>query len=218
MREFIPIMRELLIRPVLAIFGDCVGQKIPAPLRPLQIVGRRLRKLLSEQRRGSALRQRRHRRRCRRRVLRPHHLRIAPLGQYVVLILTVARIDQKVKTPVGVLQLRQKVRLPFRLFQQIALAIPAFRDAQIVQLPHPAERVHRENQIMNQRRAVDRVLAVIPGVMMAAGDIDWPFVHEWIELGRLVGQPPRRLRGIVRIELHGVVGNRVPGEREGGGG
>ena len=50
-RECVPIMRELLIRPVFAIFRNRIGQKTPSALRPRQVVRRFLGKLLLEQRR-----------------------------------------------------------------------------------------------------------------------------------------------------------------------
>ena len=162
------------------------------------------------------MRQRRHRRRSRRAVLRPHHLRVPAIRQHIRFILPVPRIHQKIKPPVRILHLCQKIRLPFRLLQQIALPIPAFRNAQIVQCSHSAEGVRRKHQIMYQRRAVDRVLAVISGVVMTSGYIHLSLVHKRIELRRLVGEPRSALPRIVRIDLHRVVRNRVPRERKRG--
>src|SRR6266480_259076 len=69
---------------------------------------------------------------------------------------------------------------------------------------------------MNQRRAVDRVLAIIARIVMAAGNIHLSFIHERVALRALVRERRSGLHWIVRILLQGIVGYRVPGKRESG--
>src|SRR5207247_6214818 len=77
--------------------------------------------------------------------------------------------------------------------------------------------VRREDQIMNQGRAVDRVFAVITGVVMAAGDVNGPFIYKRIELRRFVREQRRALRQIARIGSPSIVRDPVPREWKGRG-
>ena len=87
-------------------------------------------------------------------------------------------IDEEVESAVGVLHLREEVRFPFRFLHDVADAVAALGDAEIVQRGDARQRIHREHEVVDQAGAVGRVFAVIARVMMAAGDVDRARVHE----------------------------------------
>ena len=68
----------------------------------------------------------------------------------VVLVFPFARINQEVIAAVGVLYFREKIRLFFRFFLNIAFAVAAFGQAQVVQFHHARENVGGENQLMDE--------------------------------------------------------------------
>src|SRR5205809_3234350 len=96
--------------------------------------------------------------------------------QYIVLVLAVTRINQKVEAAICILHLTEKVGFPFRLLQKVTLAIPAFGQAQIVQRAGARKCIGREDKRMNQSRAINRVLAVVTSIMMTAADVQFPLV------------------------------------------
>jgi hypothetical protein len=65
--------------------------------------------------------------------------------------------------------------------QHIAFAIAAFGQTQIVQCADARKAIRCEDQRVNQLRRVDGVFAVIAGVMVSSGDIDFIFIYERIQ-------------------------------------
>ena len=65
---------------------------------------------------------------------------------------------------------------------------------------------------MNQARAVDRVFAVVAGIMVSTGNINRSLVHVREELRRRIDQSRGDLNGIVRVQVGGIPGNGRPGK------
>ncbi len=88
----------------------------------------------------------------------------------------------------------------------------ALGNAEIIQGRDAGKRIDREHEVMNQAGAVDRVLAVIAGVMVAAGYVDGSLIDERKELRGRARERGGNLRWVVRVERVGVAGDRGPGK------
>src|SRR5205814_4209826 len=115
-------------------------------------------------------------------------LRIAMIRQNVNLVFPLAWINQKVKSTIGILHLRKEISLPFGFLEEIAFLVAAFRNPKIVQVGSAGKNIRSEYQMMNERRAVDGVLAVVSGIVMATAHIDRPGVLKRIKRGGNVFQ------------------------------
>ena len=187
-----------LIRAILAVARDGRLEELPALQGFRQIVGRRdgIRRL--ERRRTRNLRQRSHRCGRRRRVLGQHQLQITVIRRHVQFVLPRPRIHNEIKSAVRILQLRQVVRFPLRLLDDVADAVTTLRQAEIVQVLHSGQRVHREGQMMDQRRDRRGVLAVISSIVMSATGVNQSGVHKRIQTGGHVHHARRRVTGIAQ--------------------
>src|SRR5262249_8381434 len=93
-------------------------------------------------------------------------------------IFTVHGIDEEIETAVTVLELGEEIGFPLGLLHNVAEAVAAFGDAEIVERGHAGKRINCEHDVMNKAGAVDRVFAVVAGVMMAAAGIDGALPYE----------------------------------------
>jgi hypothetical protein len=59
------------------------------------------------------------------------------VGQDVGLVFAVPRVDQEIESAVGVLELCEVIRLPLGLLQDVADAVAALGDAEVVELATP---------------------------------------------------------------------------------
>src|SRR5207249_9221788 len=67
---------------------------------------------------------------------------------------------------------------------------------------------------MNKTGTVDRVFAVVAGIVMAAGGIKRALAHEGKKLRRGAGERRCALRSVVRVRDLRVVRNRIPRKAE----
>jgi len=209
--EVVAVERDLLVRAVFAVFGDGVHQELPAELGLLEIEGGLGGIALLELRRGRVLREGGDGSGGGRGVLRPDDLGVAVIGQHVALVFAVLRIDDEVETAVRVLQFGDVIGLVFAFLHDVADAVAALGDAEIVEGACAGNGVGREHQVMREHGDVGRVLAVIAGIVMAAGDVDRALVDEGIELR---GFARELRRGLQRIAGAGPR-DRGPRERVG---
>ncbi len=124
----------------------------------------------------------------------------------------------------------QKVGFPVCDLKQVADAVPALGNSQIVELPHFGKRVGGEQQVMDELSRVDRVLAVVTGVMVPTPDVksampngrierifqaskSWSWMIRSINCFHSASLEPRidrrgppRLRYLRRREMTGTVG------------
>src|SRR5207237_3235953 len=92
-------------------------------------------------------------------------------------------IHQAVETSVGILHFDEEIILPLCFLKQVAPAIAAFRDAEIIERPYAWKSVSGKDQVMNQRGAIDGVLTIIPGIMMPSRDVKWTRIHKGEQAG-----------------------------------
>src|ERR1044071_3873349 len=98
--EFVPVMRNLLVGAVLAIFGNRLLEKFPTFFGLLQILRGTFWKLLFKRGRRSALGQRSDRPGRRSGRFRPDDLPVAMVGEHLVLVFSFTWIDQKIETTI----------------------------------------------------------------------------------------------------------------------
>ena len=134
------------------------------------------------------------------------------IGEHVGFVLPPDRVDQEIETPVGVLHLHQEIGLPFRLLKHVRDAVSALGGPEVVRPVEARHVVEGEDQIVDQRGAVNSILAVVAGVMVAARDVDRPLPREGEELGRLASQHGGGLGRVVGTRLARV--GRHLGPRE----
>jgi hypothetical protein len=103
------------------------------------------------------------------------------VGGDVAFVLALARIDEEIKAAIGILHFGEEIGFPFRFLEHVAFAVAALRQSEIIELRDAGEDVGGEDQMMDERSAVDRVFAVVAGIMMAAAHIDRAVVDEGIE-------------------------------------
>ncbi len=101
------------------------------------------------------------------------------IGSYKRFVFTIGWIDEEKETAIGILQFGQEICFPFGFLHQIADAITALGNSQIVQRSYSGQGIHRKHQVVNQAGAVNRVLAVIARIMMPAGGINRSLLYEW---------------------------------------
>jgi hypothetical protein len=136
------------------------------------------------------------------------NLRIAAVGQDVVFVGAISRINEKIKSAVGILHFREEISFPFRLLQEVADAVAAFGQAKIIERGHAFVIIDREDQRVGELRGVDGVFAVIARVVVSTGNIDFAGVHERIKAR---GNAAEARRGVARVVR--VIGGEI---REGG--
>src|SRR5262249_50732570 len=127
---------------------------------------------------------------------RKNNLRIAVIGRDIVFVTAIARINQKVEAAVIVLHLREEIRFPLCLLQNIALAVAALGQAEIVEIADAGKIVGGEDEQVNEVRAVLGVFAVIARIVVAVADIDGTWIHEGIKAG---GNILHRRRGVAWV-------------------
>lgn len=81
--------------------------------------------------------------------------------------------------------------------QNVADAVAAFGEAEIVQRADAWQRIHREHQAVDELRAVVTDPVVIAGFEMTTGHIHRSSIYEWIQLRRRIGELWRGLRRVV---------------------
>ena len=136
------------------------------------------------------------------------------VGCHVAFILAVFGIDEEVKPAIGVLHLCQEVGFPFGFLHDVADAVAAFRNAEVIERGDAGDRIHREHHLMDEHGAVNRVFAVVARVMVTAGDVEAAFVDKWEPLGGFTGQTGRNLRRVIRIDGGSIAGDGGPSERK----
>ena len=120
-------------------------------------------------------------------------LGIARIRQHVILVSAVTRINQKIKTTIRILHFGEEICFPFRFLQDVALTVPAFGQTQIIQIADAREHISGKNEEVNERSAIDRVFAIIAGIVVAAAQIDGSLVDEGIKTGSDILQLRRRV-------------------------
>ena len=209
----VAVERDLLVGAVLAVGGDGVEEELPAEFRLFEI-----------ERGGGGINGLEIRRRADLReggdgggggggVFGPDDLGVAVVGEDVGLILAGLRVNDEVEAAVGVLEFGDVVGLLFRLLQNIADAVAALGQAEIIEGVGAGNGVGGEHEHVREGGAVYGVFAVVTGVVVAAGDIDHAFVDERIELGRLAVELGRGVAG-VGGEVAVFSGNGGPRERK----
>ena len=143
----------------------------------------------------------------------PNDLAIAPIGQHFGLVLAIAGVNQEIESAIIILQFSQEIGLPFDFLHDVALAVAAFGQAEIIQVRYAGENVGGEHEMMDKERAVDCVFAVITGIVMPAGNFDFPAPHKGIEAGGGVFEGRRGMARFVG-RINGFAGYDPPSVRK----
>ena len=202
--EEVPVVGDLLIRSVPSVFGDGPLEEIPALFRGGEVFLRFLGIGFFENRRRGGLGERGDRRGRGGRVLGIDDLRVPLVRRHVVLVFPVPRIDEEEKPAVVVLHLHQEIRLPLRHLDDVADAVAALGNAEVVEFGHAGERVCGEDQVVDEARGIDRVFAVIAGVVVPAAHVHLPGFDDRVEA---VGGRLHDRRGVLGI--FGRIGARA---------
>src|SRR4051812_35039197 len=104
------------------------------------------------------------------------------IGRHRIFVFASCGVNEEVETAIRILHFGKEVGLPFGLLQDIANVIATFRDAEIIESGDTGEGIYGENKVMNETGAVDGVLAVITGVVVAAGHVERARPHKGEEL------------------------------------
>ena len=179
--EEVPVVGDLLVGAIAAVFRDRVLQEFPPLLRGFEIFRGFLRIRFLECRRGPRLRQSRDSRRRAGRVFRIDDLAVRVFRSHVVLVFPLLRINQEKEPSVIVLHLHEEVRLPFRELDHVADAVAAFGDSEVVERGHAREGIGREDERVDEARRVDRVFAVVARVVVPAAYVHLTRLHERVE-------------------------------------
>src|SRR5215471_18982447 len=101
----------------------------------------------------------------------------------VILILAVARINQEVKPAICILHFGQEVGFPFCFLQNVTLAIAALWNPKIIETADSRETIGRKNQMMDKRRTVIRVLAIVSRIVVAAAQFKRTRIDKRVKAG-----------------------------------
>ena len=93
------------------------------------------------------------------------------------------RVHEEKESAVIILKFSEIVGFLFRFLQQIAFAVTAFGNSQIIQISSTGKIVRCKRQVVNQLRRIDRVFAVIPCIMVATGNINGTRAQDRVKLG-----------------------------------
>jgi hypothetical protein len=208
MHEEIAVLGELLVGAILAVGGDGICKEGPSQLRFPEVEGGGVGELALEERRGGSLGEGGYGGGGGAGVLGPDDLGVAELREHVVFVRAVAGIDEEVEAAIGVLHLAEEIGFPLGLFEQVAPAVAAFRDSKVIQRACAGQCVGGEDEVVNELGAIDGVLGIIAGVVVAARDVNGTLVDVGIELGGGIFEAGSGLGG---IEAGGIVRDSLPG-------
>ena len=93
------------------------------------------------------------------------------------------RVHEEKESAVIILKFSEIVGFLFRFLQQVAFAVTAFGNSQIIQISSTGKIVRCKRQMVNQLCRIDRVFAVIPGIMVATGNINGTRAQDRVKLG-----------------------------------
>jgi len=150
-------------------------------------------------------------------VFGPDDLGIAIFWQNVQLVFAIFGIDRIVKCAVSVLHFDEKIGFPFCFLEQIADAVAAFGDAEIIECADARKGICGEDEGVDKLGTIVGDAVVIARFEVAAGNGDRGLIGEGKKLRGIISQQRSDLRRIVGINVHDIIGNGVPGESKGRG-
>src|ERR1041385_710909 len=135
------------------------------------------------------------------------------IRSYTTFVFAVLGVGEEIESAIAVLNLRQIIRFPFGLLKHITDTITALRDAKIVEGGNTAKRIDGKDEVVNQTGAVNRIFAVVAGIVMSAGSINGALSDAREPLRR---RAIERRGGLNRVDVVAVAGNCRPRETKRG--